>query len=335
MHVVGNDNDFAALYIDTFGSFGGAGGQSYRSLINLRSARGTLAAPLPGLAGDEVGRVAGRGYNGTAFTGSLSALSFMLAEDTTATNQGSYAIIRTTAIGTTGGGSVTVPPETVRFQPSGGLSVGDETFNATDPGHGSLTMSGNLGIGTTSPYAKLSVVGEVVSDAHQRQAVIIILLLVIRRGKQIPVEDIIPQVGTSLSIQIPRVFIISQTVISLFIPIRLVVIMSPMVTPLSIQIPQVSITPQTEVPHSTSILRVHTILQTVAALFLQIVLAIRISRSVIKRFILMTLLLKISQSVINRFIQISMVIVILRLDTTLFIQILLLQIQLLATKQVI
>ncbi len=137
IHVIGPDNDMGALYIDSFSSSGLG-----RSIINLRAARGTGAIPSASLAGDEFGRLSGRGYGGAnGFTGSLSAVSFNAAEDITPTNQGSYIAFRTTALGTVGGGSLTVPPEVARFQPSGGLSLGNTYFNNLDDyGMGTLTM---------------------------------------------------------------------------------------------------------------------------------------------------------------------------------------------------
>lgn len=157
IHLIGPDNDFGAMYIDSFGSFGGSGGQNYRSVIELRAARGTLAAKTPGLVGDELGRIAGRSFDGTNWTGSLAAMSFVLAENLSTTNQGTYIALRTTSLGTVGGGSVTVPPEVVRIQPSGGISVGDTVFDAADPGHGVGVFENKLGVGTSSPYALLSV----------------------------------------------------------------------------------------------------------------------------------------------------------------------------------
>ncbi len=52
--------------------------------------------------------------------------------------------------------------ERFRISATGGISIGDGTWNATNPGAGNITVQGNVGIGTTSPYAKLSVVGDAV-----------------------------------------------------------------------------------------------------------------------------------------------------------------------------
>jgi hypothetical protein len=47
--------------------------------------------------------------------------------------------------------------------PTGGVSIGTFNYNTTDPGVDNLIVKGNVGIGTTSPYAKLSVAGDVVA----------------------------------------------------------------------------------------------------------------------------------------------------------------------------
>ncbi|MFZ2226864.1 MAG: hypothetical protein WAV64_05575, partial [Candidatus Moraniibacteriota bacterium] len=49
--------------------------------------------------------------------------------------------------------------ERMRISNTGGVSVGNGTWNATDPGAGNLAIQGNVGIGTTEPREKLEVAG--------------------------------------------------------------------------------------------------------------------------------------------------------------------------------
>lgn len=157
IHITGKDNTMPAIYLDSYGNNPDAG--TYRGIINFRSARGTKEIPLHTEAGDELARISARGYNGSNFTGSLASISFYTAEQTTSTNQGSFLTFKTVPLGTVGGGSYAVPPEVVRVQPSGGMSIGDYTFNSVDGGNGSLFILNKLAIGTNIPSASLHAKG--------------------------------------------------------------------------------------------------------------------------------------------------------------------------------
>lgn len=155
IHIIGPDTGgFPALYIDNFAS---GLARTYRPIINLRNANGTPSAPASTTQGDELGRISGRGYNGTAFTGSVSSVSFFAAENYTSTAQGAGIDIRTTALGTSGGGSEQTPPVMDSFMPSGALVIGSNTFNhgasgllALDPGQGVIVGQYGIGVGTTT-----------------------------------------------------------------------------------------------------------------------------------------------------------------------------------------
>lgn len=141
IQINGSDNNHAALYIDSHGGLW--------STINLRTANGTGASPSATTIGEELGRVAGRGYGTSDWTGSTAAVSFRAAENFSSTAQGTYTVLSTTALGTTGGGNFLFPVERVRIQPSGGVSIGSAAFNATDPGIGVLALL----TGLQTPYA--------------------------------------------------------------------------------------------------------------------------------------------------------------------------------------
>lgn len=149
LQIVSGDGDFGALYIDSVGG---------RPIINLRHAGGSWPSPTPQIPNEELGRISWRGFNDVGgFTGSTVSLSAYAAEDFSTTTQGSFLVLKTTALGTVGGGTGTIPPEVVRIQPSGGVSIGDLVVNTTDLGHGSLYTSGPVGFSSTSPSARVAI----------------------------------------------------------------------------------------------------------------------------------------------------------------------------------
>ncbi len=109
------------LYADQYGTAG--------SNLLLRSARGTQSAPTSTLSGDLLGSIGVRGYGATGFSsGGRAGLYMYAAENFTDTAQGTYLILGTALNGT---------------------ASRAERMRITD--------AGNVGIGTTSPGAKLEV----------------------------------------------------------------------------------------------------------------------------------------------------------------------------------
>jgi hypothetical protein len=112
------------------------------SNIIFRRADGTVASPTALQTGDVVGQFSWFGYGATGYSTSASALiAGFAAQNWTDTAQGAYFAFRTTAIGSA------VSSEMARFQPTGGVSIGNSTFNATDPGAGFLAVQGGVSFG--------------------------------------------------------------------------------------------------------------------------------------------------------------------------------------------
>lgn len=155
------DGASAATYLDTF-----IAGTQARGVINIRTANGTAASPTQSTAGMEIGRLGGRGFStdgGNAFTGTLSAVSFFCDENTTSTSQGASVGIRTTAIGTVGGGSSTIPTLIAKFHPSGGFSLFTGGTAPSDPGAGVALFQGGIKGSVTNDNAAASMIGEYIS----------------------------------------------------------------------------------------------------------------------------------------------------------------------------
>jgi hypothetical protein len=118
-----------------FEEYSNGDGTNYR---NYR-ARGTIAAPTAVLSGDRLASFLGAGYNGSSFNSPDGGISIWAAENYTNTSTGgTFVTFGTSATGTNpGGGGV----ERMR-----------------------LDSTGNIGIGTTSPWRTLSVTGTVGFD---------------------------------------------------------------------------------------------------------------------------------------------------------------------------
>lgn len=114
----------------TIGNFGGGA-----TGINTFSARGTTTAPTATQLGDNLYFMGGRGFGSTVWNvGSKVAINMVAAQAFTDTANGTYLTLETTPLNST------TRAEAVR-----------------------VDSTGNVGIGTTSPYAKLSVNGQTVA----------------------------------------------------------------------------------------------------------------------------------------------------------------------------
>lgn len=105
------------------------------SQLTFRAATGTAASPGQTASGQILGFVASEGWTSSnAWTARNAQVRFIAGEALTSSAQGMLIAFITTPTGSTSAA------EAARFQPSGGLSVG----NATDPAAGGLDLNGQL-----------------------------------------------------------------------------------------------------------------------------------------------------------------------------------------------
>lgn len=129
LHLVGVDGTAAQQQIDGFGQVG---------QVILRRAQGTNASPTALTAGTSIGSLSFTGYDGTAWGGNSAGYYAIAFNNWTTSDHSSYLRFYTTP-----GGSTTIA-EVARISDTGGLSVGNATFNATDPGQGNIAAQGSL-----------------------------------------------------------------------------------------------------------------------------------------------------------------------------------------------
>jgi hypothetical protein len=124
------------------------------------AARGTITSPAAVQAGDLLGSYSARGYFGLGFASSSTVgMGLYAAETWSSLDRGSYIVF-----GTTNTGGHTTAAEAMRIQPSGGVSIGSSTFNATDPGQGVLAVQnaptfGSLILGAAASTVSGSQIG--------------------------------------------------------------------------------------------------------------------------------------------------------------------------------
>lgn len=160
IRVVAADGGVGALYLH---SWAGGGATGLRSILNGYFSRGTCASPLAVQNGDELFRISGRAYDGTGYTASVAAVSFIAGENFVhASNQGSWIGFRTTALGTTGGGSETTPPVTSALCPSGGFVVGAGAVTVSSPN--TCTLNRDPGSGFIQAMSGFMLTGSTLAD---------------------------------------------------------------------------------------------------------------------------------------------------------------------------
>ena len=190
VHAAAADGVTSRLLLDTYQA---AAGNATTSVLNLRLARGTAAAPSAVQTNDMLGLFAGYGYAATGYSGAKASIQFKVAENWTDSAQGTYMSFYTTTAGTTSAG------ERVRIDPSGNVGIGTDipgaklevvgailassaSFTATGSGAENVglkvsssaylaTLGGNVGIGTTGPGYKLDIQnGDINASGNLREA---------------------------------------------------------------------------------------------------------------------------------------------------------------------
>ena len=121
------EGEAATIYLDSYSDV-----TAQAPVMVVRKARGTIDTPTAIQSGDYLFTFTGRGYNGSAFTGATALFRMAAEENWDESSNGTYISFQTTEIGGI------APIEKFR-----------------------VTGSGNIGINTTSPTAKLHVNGSV------------------------------------------------------------------------------------------------------------------------------------------------------------------------------
>lgn len=125
-----------------------------------RHALGTAASPSADTADTELTRFLARGYRTTGYSNNIGGITINAAGTFTDTSTPTYLTFVTCPTGSTN-----TLTESTRIQPTGGVSVGDATFNATDPGAGKLAIKTGLLVGAGAALTSTGAGGALVASA--------------------------------------------------------------------------------------------------------------------------------------------------------------------------
>lgn len=125
-----------------------------------RHALGTAASPSADTADTELTRFLARGYRTTGYSNNIGGITINAAGTFTDTSTPTYLTFVTCPTGSTN-----TLTESTRIQPTGGVSVGDAAFNATDPGAGKLAIKTGLLVGAGAALTSTGAGGALVASA--------------------------------------------------------------------------------------------------------------------------------------------------------------------------
>jgi hypothetical protein len=147
VHAVGADNAFAGFAMDAFGS-------GFQNVVTARLSYGTATSKSSVNAAAFIQSIGAQAWDGTAYA-SIATLDFATANAQTVSDHGGFVRIRTVPAGST------TLAESMRWQPSGGVTIG---VGITDPGIKNLGVGG--AVATAIPVTLTGTSGSVgVSDS--------------------------------------------------------------------------------------------------------------------------------------------------------------------------
>lgn len=135
IHVQGADGENCGFHTSAYGA-------STVGAFIARHALGTAASPSAETADTQLLKLAAWGYKATGYSNNTGGLGVFAAGTFTDTSTPTYVSLLTNASGV-----ASTIVEVLRGQPSGGVSIGDATWNATDRATGVLAIKTSAVIG--------------------------------------------------------------------------------------------------------------------------------------------------------------------------------------------